>query len=75
VQASIASRLSFAYAAAGKVDNCERAWQQSRDLLASRQPNRDPEWMYYLTPNHLEPTRRTASSMKPATSPAWPCRD
>jgi hypothetical protein len=54
VQASIASRLSYAYAAAGKVDDCERAWQQSRDLLASRQPDRDPAWMYYLTPNHLD---------------------
>lgn len=54
VQASIASRLSYAYAAAGKVDDCERAWHRSRDLLASRQPDRDPEWMYYLTPNHLD---------------------
>jgi len=54
VQASVMSRLAYAYAAAGKVDDCERTWEQSRDQLAKRQPDRDPEWMYYLTPNHLD---------------------
>src|SRR5206468_4405249 len=54
VQASVMSRLAYAYAAAGKVTDCERTWQLSRDQLAKRQPDRDPEWMYYLTPNHLD---------------------
>ncbi|WP_431728326.1 carph-isopro domain-containing protein [Verrucosispora sp. TAA-831] len=54
VQASVLSRLAYAYAAAGQVNDCERAWTESRDRLAARQPDRDPEWMYYLTPNHLD---------------------
>jgi hypothetical protein len=54
VQASVMSRLAYAYAAAGKVADCERTWQHSRDRLARRQPDCDPEWMYYLTPNHLD---------------------
>ncbi len=54
VQASVMSRLAYAYAAAGRMDDCERAWVQSRDQLAHRQPDRDPEWMYYLTPSHLD---------------------
>ena len=54
VQASVLSRLAYAYAAAGRTDDCERTWAQSHDQLAQRQPDRDPEWMYYLTPNHLD---------------------
>ena len=54
VQASVLSRLAYAYAAAGRVTDCERAWAESRDQLAKRQPDRDPDWMYYLTPNHLD---------------------
>jgi len=54
VQASVLSRLAFGYASAGRVDDCERIWSQSHDQLARRQPDRDPEWMYYLTPNHLD---------------------
>jgi hypothetical protein len=54
VQASVLSRLGYAYAAAGQVKNCEDAWLQSRDRLAQQQTGRDPEWMYYLTPNHLD---------------------
>jgi hypothetical protein len=54
VQASVMSRLAYAYAAAGRVNECERTWLDSRDQLAGRLPERDPEWMYYLTPNHLD---------------------
>jgi hypothetical protein len=54
VQASVLSRLAYAYAAAGRVDDCQRTWSQSHDQLARRQPGRDPDWMYYLTPNHLD---------------------
>ena len=54
VQASVLSRLAYAYAAAGRVNDCERTWTESRDHLARRHPDRDPEWMYYLTPNHLD---------------------
>ncbi len=54
VRASVMSRLAYAYAAAGKVDDCERTWSDSRDQLAMRQLERDPDWMYYLTPNHLD---------------------
>ncbi|WJK34686.1 carph-isopro domain-containing protein [Solwaraspora sp. WMMA2065] len=54
VQASVLSRLAYAHAAAGRVDQCERTWAESHDQLAKRHPNRDPEWMYYLTPNHLD---------------------
>ncbi len=54
VQASVLSRLAYAYAAAGRISDCERAWAQSRDRLANRQPDHDPQWMYYLTPTHLD---------------------
>ncbi|KXK62693.1 hypothetical protein AWW66_07175 [Micromonospora rosaria] len=54
VQASVLSRLAYAHAAAGHVEQCERTWAESRDQLAKRHPDRDPEWMYYLTPNHLD---------------------
>ncbi|MBI1758959.1 MAG: hypothetical protein HYR62_07005 [Actinobacteria bacterium] len=54
VQASVLSRLAYANAAAGRVDDCERAWSRARERLAVRQPDRDPAWMYYLTDNHLD---------------------
>lgn len=54
VRASVSSRLAYAYAGAGRVTECERAWLESRDQLASRRPEQDPEWMYYLTANHLD---------------------
>ena len=54
VRASVMSRLAFAYAAAGDTDRCERSWAESAECLAQRQPDRDPEWLYYLTPNHLD---------------------
>jgi len=54
VRASVLSRLAYAYAGAGRVNECERAWHDSRDQLADRRPEQDPDWMYYLTPNHLD---------------------
>ncbi|MDQ7903495.1 hypothetical protein RB614_03075 [Phytohabitans sp. ZYX-F-186] len=54
VQASVTSRLAFAYAAAGRAAECERAWHDAQDQLASRRRDQDPAWMYYLTPNHLD---------------------
>lgn len=54
VQASVLSRLAYTYDAAGRVEDCERGWQRSRDQLAARHPDRDPDWMYYLTGNHLD---------------------
>jgi hypothetical protein len=54
VQASVLSRLAYAYAAGGQVEQCEHSWQQARDQLDRRQPDRDPPWMYYLTLNHLD---------------------
>ncbi len=54
VQASVMSRLAFAYAAAGRVADCERAWLTARERLERRRQEKDPPWMYYLTPNHLD---------------------
>lgn len=54
VRASVSSRLAYAYAGVGRVTECERAWLESRDQMADRRPEQDPEWMYYLTPNHLD---------------------
>jgi hypothetical protein len=54
VHASVTSRLAFAYAAAGRMAECDRAWHDAQDQLARRRREQDPEWMYYLTPNHLD---------------------
>lgn len=54
VRASVLSRLAYAYAGAGLVGKCEKAWLDSRDELADRRTEQDPDWMYYLTPNHLD---------------------
>jgi len=54
VWASVLSRLAYGYAAAGRIAECERTWLDSRDRLTNRRPESDPDWMYYLTPNHLD---------------------
>jgi hypothetical protein len=54
VQASVLSRLSFGYAAAGRVGDCRRSWMDAHEHLARRNLTSDPAWMYYLTPNHLD---------------------
>lgn len=54
VQAPVMSRLAYAYASAGRLADCERAWQQARERLQRRRPEQDPAWMYYLTLSHLD---------------------
>jgi hypothetical protein len=54
VRASVKSRLAYAYAGTGRVDECEAAWQGAQEDLAGRSSSLDPPWMYYLTPNHLD---------------------
>jgi hypothetical protein len=54
VQASVESRLAYAYAAANQPQDCEQTWLASRDILARGNRDRDPDWMYYLTPGHLD---------------------
>jgi hypothetical protein len=53
VRASVLSRLSFAYTAAGDVEAGSRGWMDAHEQLANRRVG-DPGWMYYLTPNHLD---------------------
>jgi hypothetical protein len=54
VRASIHSRLAHAYAGAGDLQRFDRARTQALELLASRDRDQDPGWMYYLTENHLD---------------------
>lgn len=54
VRASIVSRLAHAYAGAGRANDFDRARGQALDLLDRREAERDPAWMYYLTPSHLD---------------------
>jgi len=54
VRASVGSRLAYAYAAAGRLDDLERAYASAVETLAGRDPARDPPWLYYLTPGHLD---------------------
>lgn len=53
VRASVASRLAYAYAAAGRRAEFERTRTWAIDLLERRQDAREPDWMYYLTNSHL----------------------
>jgi tetratricopeptide (TPR) repeat protein len=55
VRASVASRAAFAYGAAGN----EHAFATCRDLAheqldGARPEAGDPDWMYYLTPGHID---------------------
>lgn len=54
VRASVQTRLAYGYALAGRVDDFDRAYASGLDQMAARVPDRDPAWMYYLTPNHLD---------------------
>jgi hypothetical protein len=54
VRASVMSRLSYAYAAAGRYRDFSRTRQQALDALAGRDRLQEPEWLYYLTPGHLD---------------------
>jgi hypothetical protein len=54
VRASVASRLAYGYAVAGRMGDFERAYQSGLDTLADRRNAEEPAWMYFLTPNHLD---------------------
>jgi hypothetical protein len=54
VRASVSSRLAYAYAAAGRRSEFENAVHDARSHLDHRQDAREPEWMYFLTPSHLD---------------------
>ena len=54
VRASVASRLAYAYASVGRMEDFERAYGKAVETLADRDPADDPPWLYYLTPNHLD---------------------
>lgn len=58
VQASVQSRLAYAYSVAGRLADSETIYCRAVDVLAKGGPGRDePRWMYYLTPNHLDTQR------------------
>jgi hypothetical protein len=54
VRASVDSRLAYAYAADGRINEFEHTYATAVDALAGRDPAADPPWLYYLTPNHLD---------------------
>lgn len=54
VRASVQTRLAYGYAVAGRLDDFERAYAMGLDQMGRRDPYRDPAWMYYLSPNHLD---------------------
>lgn len=54
VRASVASRLAYAYAAAGRRGEFMTAVERAKDHLAARDDAREPEFMYYLTTSHLD---------------------
>jgi hypothetical protein len=54
VRASVCTRLAYGYAIAGRMDDFDRAYGSALDRLASRGPDSEPAWMYFLTPNHLD---------------------
>ncbi|WP_406080522.1 transcriptional regulator [Streptomyces zaomyceticus] len=55
VQASVLSRLAYAYAAAGRDNDFAHTRGAARDLIASRDGSQEePRWMYFLTDNHLD---------------------
>ena len=54
VRASVQTRLAYGYILAGRLDDFDRAYGRGLEQMAGRDPDRDPAWMYYLTPNHLD---------------------
>ena len=53
VQAAVMSRLSYAYAVAGRHQDFQRTRQEALGALADRDRLQEPAWLYYLTPGHL----------------------
>jgi mannose/cellobiose epimerase-like protein (N-acyl-D-glucosamine 2-epimerase family) len=54
VQASVATRLAYGYAIAGRMGDFDRAYQSGLDALARCNDGEEPAWMYFLTPSHLD---------------------
>lgn len=54
VRASVDSRLAYAYAASGRINEFEHTYAGAADTFAGRDPASDPAWLYYLTPGHLD---------------------
>lgn len=53
VRASVLSRVAYGYAVAGQLADFDRMYHESHEALQQRGEN-EPEWMYYLTDNHLD---------------------
>ena len=54
VRASVATRLAYGYAIAGRMSDFERAYHSGLDTLARCNNSEEPAWMYFLTPSHLD---------------------
>jgi hypothetical protein len=54
VRASVLTRLSYGYAVAGRVDDHANAFHAALDSFAASNRDSEPEWMYYLTEEHLQ---------------------
>jgi hypothetical protein len=54
VRASVASRLAFAYAAAGRRAEFDHTRDLALSALEQRNDAREPAWMYFLTDSHLD---------------------
>jgi hypothetical protein len=54
VRASVATRLAYGYAIAGRMGDFECAYQSGLDALTRRSDGDEPAWMYFLTPSHLD---------------------
>lgn len=54
VRASVATRLAYGYAVAGRLADFDRAYQSALDLLACHNDGDEPSWLYFLTPGHLD---------------------
>jgi len=55
VRASVASRAAFAYGAAGNQHDFAACRDLAHEQLDGTKPEAgDPEWMYYLTPGHID---------------------
>jgi len=54
VRACVQSRLAHAYAANGQIAEFERATADALEAVVRRQPDEEPDWLYYLTPAHIE---------------------
>lgn len=53
LRASVATRLAYGYAVAGRLHDFERSYQSGLEALADKGQD-EPAWMYFLTPNHLD---------------------